>query len=201
MANCSSSAPSKESRVLPFPGRGGHREGSGGKSQGELRAQGSPTRKHKESTHLCALQTSPPALSAMTGRSGTHRCANEYPYFLVYFEVYGIVRHARENRDHYSPLYRQGMQPGCGCGPDRERDTQASRLSIQSQGPVALWICRPTHGGKVCKVRDGQEENGEKGTGYTQVKGWWIGSWMVHARVGVKLGSGSWDYQGVRGQT
>lgn len=108
-------------RASPSLAGGTERTGVGGESRGKLRAQRQP---NEEAQGMHASPRSMPPHRALSNDRVLCR-TREYPYFLVYFKVYGIVLHV-QNRDHHSPPHRRGTQPGGCCGPDRVGDSQAS---------------------------------------------------------------------------
>lgn len=69
-------------------------------------------RSNKEAQGVSTFQTSPPILPTITGCSGIPSDVhNEYPHFLISFEVYGIVLHNLESRDHYAHFTDREQRP------------------------------------------------------------------------------------------
>lgn len=102
--------PQRSQGPSPTPSRGTER--APGEGSGARRVLPGPTppgniqqkiRKHKESTHPCI-----PAHTPHTPHTPNNNRVlwdppdvhSEYPYFLIYLEVYGIVLHTVEGRDH-----------------------------------------------------------------------------------------------------
>lgn len=98
----------------PHPFLTGGTGKAGGKSLEEIYGaqgccQSPPSKGSTRSPRISTFQSPPLALPMTAGLWNPPDVHSKYPHFLIYFEVYRIVLHTLESRDHY-PYFIGGEQ-------------------------------------------------------------------------------------------